>query len=66
MERNAVSGGASSSGADARRELELTDDHQVVLKIKEAATNKVIKQIPNEEEVRLREAIKSQVENQAD
>jgi len=45
-----------------------TDSHRLVIRVVDPATNKVVRQLPSEGEVRLREAIKNLVasKNQAD
>lgn len=45
------------------RKLSITESQQVVLKIIDPSTRKVVKQLPNEELVRLREAVRSANEN---
>jgi len=52
-------GGDGEGNEGLHRELDVTDSNQVVLKIRDLTTQQVIKQIPPEEQVRLREAIQS-------
>ena len=49
--------------ADSQRKLSVTDDKQVILKIIDSKTKDVIKQLPPEEEVRLKEAMRNMAEN---
>ena len=44
------------TGSELRR-IDVTDDNQFVVKIVDAQTQKVVRQIPKEEEVRLKQAI---------
>lgn len=67
----ATSSAPNASGSDLsgsvegalQREFSVTDSNRVVLKIIDPETKDVIKQIPPEGELRLREAIRDQVEN---
>ncbi|MFQ5482706.1 MAG: flagellar protein FlaG [Nitrospinaceae bacterium] len=62
---NQQAGAPEAEGAQAlNRELEVIEDNQVVLKIRDQATNKVVKQIPAEELVRLRQAINNVIDEQ--
>ncbi|MFQ5672027.1 MAG: flagellar protein FlaG [Nitrospinales bacterium] len=56
---------ASSSLAqeNVQRKLSVTEDRQVVLKIIDPKTKDVIKQIPAEEEVKLRQAVRNLLDN---
>ena len=59
----------SSSGGPAGSELrkiDVTDDNQVVIKIVDSQTQKVVRQIPKEEEVRLKQAIQENLDVLAD
>jgi uncharacterized FlaG/YvyC family protein len=42
------------------------DNNQVVIKIVDSETQKVVRQIPKEEEVRLKQAIRENLDNMAD
>jgi len=42
------------------------DNNQVVIKIVDSETQKVVRQIPKEEEVRLKQAMQENLENMAD
>ena len=58
--------GIGSSGSvkvNPRRELSLTDDRQVILKIIDPETKDVIKQLPAEEQIRLKEAMRNMGKN---
>ena len=47
------------SGPVNLRQLSITENQQVVLKIIDPSTKEVVKQLPNEELIRLREAVRS-------
>ena len=64
--RRALEGGEPSGNGGAEsttREFDVTEQNQVILKIKEQSTNKVIKQIPSEDQLALRRAIQKGVES---
>lgn len=64
--RQALKAGVSAGnggGASTTRELDVTDNNQVILKIKEQSTDRVIKQIPSEDQVALRQAIQKSVQS---
>jgi uncharacterized FlaG/YvyC family protein len=48
------------------RKIDVMDNNQVVIKIVDSATHKVVSQIPKEEEVRLKQAIQENLDNMAD
>ena len=48
------------------RKLDVTDDHTVVIKVVDSETQKVVRQIPKAEELRLRQAIQENLDNLAD
>lgn len=50
------------TGADKNREFSLTETNDVVMKIVDTRTKEVVKQIPSEEELQLRDAIRNMVE----
>lgn len=50
------------AGADKNREFSLTETNDVVMKIVDTRTKEVVKQIPSEEELQLRDAIRNMVE----
>ncbi len=52
-----------SGNNNSQRQIDLTDDQQVVLKIVDQATREVVKQVPPEEQIRLNRAIKNSVED---
>ena len=60
---------SSSSGGPTGSELrkiDVTDDNQVVIKIVDGETQKVVRQIPPEEEVSLKQAIQENLDVLAD
>ena len=57
------SGGLTSSEL---RKIDVTDDNQVVIKIVDGETQKVVRQIPPEEEVSLKQAIQENLDVLAD
>ena len=48
------------------RKGDVIDNNQVVIKIVDSETQKVVRQIPKEEEVRLKQAMQENLENMAD
>ena len=48
---------------DKSRELQVTDNNDVILKIVDKNTREVVKQIPSEEEVQLKTAIRNGIED---
>ena len=44
------------------RKIDVTDDNQIVVKIVDGQTQKVVRQIPKEEEVRLKQAIQKNLD----
>ncbi len=50
------------TGADKNREFSLTETNEVVMKIVDNRTKEVVKQIPSEEELQLKNAIRNMVE----
>ena len=44
------------------RKIDVTDDNQIVVKIVDGQTQKVVRQIPKEEEVRLKQAIQENLD----
>ncbi len=58
----------SSRGAPAGSELrkiDVTDNNQIVVKIVDGQTQRVVRQIPKEEEMRLKQAIQKNLDNLA-
>jgi|GEM_PF-2146162 len=49
--------------ANTQRKLSVTDDRQVILKIIDPTTKDVVKQVPTEAQVKLREAVRNLVDN---
>ena len=58
-----VKGGSAESKL---RKVDVMDNNQVVIKIVDSETQKVVRQIPKEEEVRLKQAMQENLENMAD
>ena len=48
------------------RKVDVMDNNQVVIKIVDSETQKIVRQIPKEEEVRLKQAMQENLENMAD
>ena len=48
------------------RKVDVMDNNQVVIKIVDSETQKVVRQIPKEEEVRLKQAMQENLKNMAD
>ena len=48
------------------RKVDVMDNNQVVIKILDSETQKVVRQIPKEEEVRLKQAMQENLENMVD
>jgi len=48
------------------RKVDVMDNNQVVIKIVDSETQKVVRQIPKEEEVRLKQAMQENLENMVD
>ena len=48
------------------RKVDVMDNNQVVIKIVDSETQKVVRQIPKEDEVRLKQAMQENLENMAD
>ena len=59
------SNGGSKSGSELRK-IDVTDDNQIVVKIVDGQTQKVVRQIPPEEEVSLKQAIQENLDVLAD
>ncbi len=55
--------GGGDAGLENSRKISLTDSNDVVLKIVDNETREVIKQIPSEDELHLKNAIRDGVEN---
>ncbi|PIR00776.1 MAG: hypothetical protein COV66_04960 [Nitrospinae bacterium CG11_big_fil_rev_8_21_14_0_20_45_15] len=54
---------ADATASASQRKLSVTEDNRVVLKIVDGQTQKVVRQIPDEEIVRLRDAVQRSLEN---
>ncbi len=54
---------ASESVSANQRKLSVTEDNKVVVKIVDGETQKVVRQIPDEEVVRLRDAVQESLED---
>ena len=59
------SSSGSPTGSELRK-IDVTDDNQVVIKIVDGETQKVVRQIPPEEEVSLKQAIQENLDVLAD
>ena len=59
------SNGGSKSGSELRK-IDVTDDNKVIVKVVDSETQKVVRQIPPEEELRLRQAIQENLDNLTD
>jgi len=59
------SNNAGPTGSELRK-IDVTDDNQVVIKIVDGETQKVVRQIPPEEEVSLKQAIQENLDVLAD
>ena len=55
------SNNAGPTGSELRK-IDVTDDNQIVVKIVDGQTQKVVRQIPKEEEVRLKQAIQENLD----
>ena len=58
--------GGSQFGGSELRKIDVTDDHTVIVKVVDSETQRVVRQIPKEEELRLKQAIQENVDNLAD
>lgn len=56
----------SVASANKDRQFSVTENHDVVMKIVDSKTREVVKQVPTEEELQLRDAIRHMVENATD
>ena len=59
------SNNSGQTGSELRR-IDVTDDNQVIVKIVDGKTQKVVRQIPKEAEVRLKQAIQENLDYLAD
>jgi len=57
--------GGSNAGSEFRK-IDVTDDNQVIVKVVDGQPPKVVRQIPKEAEVRLKQAIQENVDNLTD
>ena len=60
------SNGGSKSGGSELRKIDVTDDNQVIVKIVDGKTQKVVRQIPPQAEMRLKQAIQENLDDLAD
>ena len=58
-----VQSNVSNMPGSELRKLDVTDDHIVVIKVVDSETQKVVRQIPKAEELRLRQAIQENLDN---
>ena len=56
----------SDVSTEKLRKIDVIDNNQVVIKIVDGETHKVVRQIPKEEEVRLKQAIQENLDNLSD
>ena len=59
------SNNAGPTGSELRK-IDVTDNNQIIVKIVDGQTQKVVRQIPKEEEVRLKQAIQENLDVLAD
>jgi uncharacterized FlaG/YvyC family protein len=57
---------SDDASTEKLRKIDVIDKNQVVIKILDGDTHKVVSQIPKEEEVRLKQAIQESLENMSD
>ena len=56
------SNGGGKPGSELRK-IDVTDDNKIIIKVVDSETNKVVRQIPKEEEVRLKQAIQENLDD---
>ena len=56
------SNNAGSTGSELRK-IDVTDSNQIIVKIVDGKTQKVVRQIPKEEELRLKQAIQENLDS---
>ena len=59
------SNNAGSTGSELRK-IDVTDSNQIIVKIVDGKTQKVVRQIPKEEELRLKQAIQENLDSLID
>jgi len=59
------SNNAGQTGSELRK-IDVTDNNQIIVKIVDGQTQKVVRQIPKEEEVRLKQAIREHLDSLVD
>jgi len=59
------SNNAGQTGSELRK-IDVTDNNQIIVKIVDGQTQKVVRQIPKEEEVRLKQAIQENLDSLVD
>jgi len=59
------SSGGNGAGSELRK-VDVTDDNKVIVKIIDGRTQEVVRQVPEAEEVRLKQAIQENVDNLTD
>jgi fructose-specific phosphotransferase system component IIB len=57
--------GGNGAGSELRK-VDVTDDNKVIVKIIDGRTQEVVRQVPEAEEVRLKQAIQENVDNLTD
>ena len=65
VSQQAQSNNSGQTGSELRR-IDVTDDNQVIVKIVDGKTQEVVRQIPKEAEVRLKQAIQENLDYLAD
>ena len=56
------SNGGGKPGSELRK-IDVTDDNKIIIKVVDSETNKVVRQIPKEAEVRLKQAIQENLDD---
>ena len=56
------SNGGGKPGSELRK-IDVTDDNKIIIKVVDSETNKVVRQIPKEEEMRLKQAIQENLDD---
>ena len=59
------SNNSGQTGSELRK-IDVTDNNQIIVKIVDGKTQKVVRQIPKEEELRLKQAIQENLDNLID
>lgn len=59
----AQSNNAAASAGNEQRKFSVTENHDVVLKVIDPQTQEVVKSVPSEEQLQLRDAIRNELDN---